>query len=93
MPKEIIKRKDKMGFPTPFTNWAKGKLNEFILDILSSQKAKERDLINNKNVVKKISEESEFGRSLWGFLSLELWQQEFHDKHITFEKIYNQIKC
>ena len=87
IPREIINRKDKMGFPTPFSLWAKDEITEFILDTLSSQKAKSRELINNENVMKKMFEEGEFGRSLWGFLSLELWQQEFHDKHQKFKEM------
>lgn len=87
IPKEILNRKDKMGFPTPFSAWSKNEINEFVIDILSSQSAKERGLINNKNVIKNMLEENEFGRSLWGFLSLELWQQEFHDKSGQFKNL------
>lgn len=89
LPPEIVNRKDKMGFPTPFSSWSKGDLKEFIVDTLSSRKATERGLINNKDVIEKISTEGEFGRSLWGFLSLELWQQEFHDKESYFKKMDN----
>ena len=86
VPREIISRKDKMGFPTPFAMWAKTELKEFIIDTLSSHKATERDFINNHTVLDKMTEENEFGRSLWGFLSLELWQQEFHDKSAYYKK-------
>tara|TARA_R110002126_G_scaffold141639_2_gene286752 strand:- start:1139 stop:3040 length:1902 start_codon:yes stop_codon:yes gene_type:complete len=79
LPPEILNRKDKMGFPTPFSTWSKGVLKDYIMDTLSSQRALERDIINNRNVISKIESEGEFSRSLWGFLSLELWQQEFHD--------------
>jgi asparagine synthase (glutamine-hydrolysing) len=27
-----------------------------------------------------VSGETEYGRNLWALLSLELWQQEFHDQ-------------
>jgi asparagine synthase (glutamine-hydrolysing) len=87
IPREILNRKDKMGFPTPFSMWSKNELKSFIVDTLSSRKAKQRDLINNENVMIKMSQEGEFGRSLWGFLSLELWQQEFHDKQNKFKKM------
>jgi asparagine synthase (glutamine-hydrolysing) len=87
IPREIINRKDKMGFPTPFSAWSKVELKDFIIDTLSTRKAKQRDFINNKNVINKISTEGEFGRSLWGFLSLELWQQEFHDKQNKFKEM------
>jgi asparagine synthase (glutamine-hydrolysing) len=84
IPKEISNRKDKMGFPTPFSEWAKKETKEFITDTLSSRKALSRPLINNKKVLQGIEGEGEFDRGLWGFLSLELWQQEFHDQHHKF---------
>jgi asparagine synthase (glutamine-hydrolysing) len=87
IPEQILNRKDKMGFPTPFSVWSKKEINEFIIDTLSSHKASQRDLINNNNIIKNMSKEDEFDRSLWGFLSLELWQQEFHDKEAEFKKL------
>jgi|10_taG_2_1085330.scaffolds.fasta_scaffold03111_4 asparagine synthase (glutamine-hydrolysing) len=86
VPREITNRKDKMGFPTPFSAWSKKELKEFIMDTLTCKSAQERNLVNNKEVVEKISSETEFGRSLWGFLSLEIWQQEFHDKASEYRK-------
>ena len=35
---------------------------------------------------KLIEQEGKFTRKVWGLLSLELWQQEFHDKAETFRK-------
>ncbi|HRI01974.1 MAG TPA: asparagine synthase (glutamine-hydrolyzing) [Saprospiraceae bacterium] len=80
IPEEIINRKDKMGFPTPLVEWSKkGVVNEFIRDTFNSSKAKQRDYIDNAKVIDKIANESKFGRNLWGFLCLELWQQQFFD--------------
>ena len=75
-----------MGFPTPFSQWSRNETKDFIIDNLSCQKALQRDFVNNKIVIDKMSSEQEFGRSLWGFLSLELWQQEFHDKAHEYRK-------
>jgi len=80
IPKEIYSRKDKMGFPTPFSTWSKGPLGEFIMDIFSSQKAKERGFYDAEKILNNISSEREYSRGLWGMLSLEMWHQEFHDK-------------
>lgn len=87
IPKQILNREDKMGFPTPFSLWAKKDIKEFIVDTLSSQRALQRDLINNKKVIEKLGADGEYERGLWGFLSLELWQQEFCDKANEYKKI------
>lgn len=89
LPKEIIERKDKMGFPVPLTEWMREnkKFKEFIFEILGSRKARNRGYLkSNLNIDKIISEEREFGRKVWALLSLELWQQEFHDKIHKYKK-------
>ncbi|MGF2412017.1 MAG: asparagine synthase (glutamine-hydrolyzing), partial [Ferruginibacter sp.] len=80
MPEKIMKRKDKMGFPVPLHLWSKSKSKDFILDVLLSKKAKERNIINTQHIEKIINEEQPFGRGLWGILSLELWYNQFIDK-------------
>ena len=87
LPKSIQDRKDKMGFPIPLNSWMKNELKDFIYDIFSSSKAKQRDLIDNNKVFQKIQTESQFGRNIWGLLSLELWQQEFHDKATNYKNL------
>lgn len=89
VPDEVMNRKDKMGFPTPFAKWAKSETRDFVMDILSSQKAKERDFINNEMVIKKIDSENSFARNLWGFFCLELWQTIFHDKASKYQEMLN----
>lgn len=80
MPEKIMERKDKMGFPVPLHLWSKNKSKEFIMDILLSKKAKERNIINTNHVEKLINSEQPFSRGLWGILSLELWYNQFVDK-------------
>lgn len=80
LPASIMERKDKMGFTTPFTEWAKNEAHDYIADILSSERAKGREFIDNRKVLEKINNESKFGRNIWGMLCLELWQRQFHDK-------------
>jgi asparagine synthase (glutamine-hydrolysing) len=79
MPPEIMRRKDKMGFPVPLHVWSKNKAKGFIMDTLLSKKAKERNMINTDHVEKLISSEQPFSRGLWGLLSLELWYNQFID--------------
>ncbi len=79
LPKEIIERKDKMGFPTPINNWLAGDLKEYALDILTSQKARQRGYLNTQAIEKQINESGKFSRDLWGALNLEMWHRKFID--------------
>lgn len=89
VPQVIMDRKDKMGFPTPFAKWAKRETREYIMDILSSRKAKQREFVNNTMVMKKIDSEGSFARNLWGFFCLELWQTIFHDRAYEYRNMIN----
>ena len=85
LPKVITERKDKMGFPVPLVQWMQQDIKDFIFDIFSSQKAMNRDLINNKKVLGDLENEWKFGRKTWGLLCLEIWQTQFLDKVNTFK--------
>lgn len=87
VPDSVLNRKDKMGFPTPFTKWAKGEMKDYIMDILSSERARQREFINNDMVIRKIETESSFGRNLWGVFCLELWYRTFHDKKFEYRQM------
>ena len=79
LPKEVVNRKDKMGFPTPVNNWLAGDLKEYALDILTSQEAINRGYLNTAAIEKQISKSGKFSRDLWGALSLEMWHRKFID--------------
>ncbi|MDG9927956.1 MULTISPECIES: asparagine synthase (glutamine-hydrolyzing) [unclassified Pseudomonas] len=76
VPQTIFERKDKMGFPTPLTQWTKGVAR----DTLLSGRARQRGLYNPEAVEKALTDEREFGRIVWGLLCLELWHRIFIDK-------------
>ncbi len=86
LPEVIFQRQDKMGFPTPLSVWIAGEARDFVLDVFSSKRALERDLVNNREVLQSLDKEPRYGRKIWGLLSLELWQQEFHDREAEFKK-------
>jgi asparagine synthase (glutamine-hydrolysing) len=91
IPERIINRKDKMGFPVPLSDWIKGDLSEFVYDTFSSTNAKRREYLNpNFNIKTLISEDLKFSRKLWGLLSLEIWQQTFHDKSIYYKNLIKE---
>lgn len=87
LPRAIMARTDKMGFPTPLTQWARSDARHFVMDVLSSSAALSRDLFDNRKVLDRLDREPKFGRNLWGLLSLEIWQQEFHDKSLKFQQL------
>ena len=82
VPKKIFERKDKMGFPTPLTQWTKGVAREFVRDILLSDRIRERGVYNINAIKGAIDSEHEFGRVVWGLLCLELWHRIFIDGDI-----------
>jgi asparagine synthase (glutamine-hydrolysing) len=87
LPPEVYNRKDKMGFPTPINDWFKHDIKDFVFDIFSSSKAQTRDLVNNKVVLENISKEGSYSRKIWGFLSLEIWMQNFHDQASKYRNL------
>jgi asparagine synthase (glutamine-hydrolysing) len=87
IPEVIYNRKDKMGFPTPLTEWIKGEAHDFICDIFACKNARQRALVDNRKVVEKLAGETKFGRNIWGLLCLELWQQAFHDREPQFKEL------
>jgi len=87
IPESVYQRKDKMGFPTPLSEWMQGPAKTFIKDTFSSQNAKERGYINTKSILNQIEDEPKYSRRIWGFLNLEIWHQEFIDKANEFQAL------
>ncbi|HEX3229371.1 MAG TPA: asparagine synthase (glutamine-hydrolyzing) [Pyrinomonadaceae bacterium] len=87
LPDVIIDRKDKMGFPTPLTEWINGEARDFVQDTLTTRNALSRDFVDNQKLISGLDKEPKFGRKVWGLLCLELWQQEFHDQASEFKRL------
>jgi len=68
-----------MGFPIPINEWFAGPLKDFIHDILSTQKARERGIFTEQGLTELLKPQQQYGRALWGALNLELWLQTFID--------------
>jgi asparagine synthase (glutamine-hydrolysing) len=90
LPESIVNRKDKMGFPTPVVEWMNGPAFDFVQDLLSSCRARNRDLVNNEAVLNNFGSEHKFGRQGWGMLCLELWYTTFHDRATYFQKLLDE---
>ena len=87
LPKAVHDRQDKMGFPVPLSAWSRDELRQFIGDVFTSQSALGREFVNNRRVLAQLGQESQFSRKAWGFLCLELWQQEFHDRWAEYRSL------
>lgn len=87
LPKEIKDRKNKMGFPVPLNMWLKNEIRDFVGDIFVEGKNKKRDFLNYDAILKSLNGEKEFGRKVWGLLSLELWLKQFIDNKADYRKV------
>ena len=79
VPKAVMDRKDKMGFPVPLSEWWSGPLREFVGDTLLSPACRERGLFEPRGLESLIRTEGRFDRQIWGALCLELWHRIFLD--------------
>jgi asparagine synthase (glutamine-hydrolysing) len=81
VPPEISGRTDKMGFPVPLSEWCrKGPVRDFAHDVLLGARARERGMFDLPAVERLMAGEQDYGRGIWGLLSLELWMQTFIDR-------------
>lgn len=82
LPKKVVWRKDKMGFPTPIDVWLRGPLWDWASDILFSERTQERGMINGA-VAKALLERHRSGENfvmpLWQAINIELWHRIFVD--------------
>ena len=80
LPKGIVERQDKMGFPVPLSEWfLREPVRGFVRDTLMSQAACQRGWFDAEKVTPLLDTERAFGRSVWGLLCLELWAQTYLD--------------
>jgi asparagine synthase (glutamine-hydrolysing) len=87
LPRSVLERRDKMGFPVPLKEWFGNELRPFVTEILSNMHSRQREYLNTEEILKNFGDEAQFSRKTWGLLSLELWQQEFHDKGAEYRAL------
>lgn len=83
IPPDIQTRK-KMGFGVPIDHWFRNELKDLLHDVLLSQRATDRGLLQ-RDVVARLIEEHTTGvfdhaYRLWNLLCLELWQRMYLDE-------------
>ncbi|MBN2560821.1 MAG: asparagine synthase (glutamine-hydrolyzing) [Phycisphaerae bacterium] len=79
VPRRVLDRQDKMGFPVPFSQWLRGPIREFVCDTLLGTAARQRGLYRTDELERQITTAGKYSRLLWGILSIELWFQTFID--------------
>jgi asparagine synthase (glutamine-hydrolysing) len=83
LPSEIVQRRSKMGFPTPFAAWLRDKALDDARELLLSQSLRERDVLDGRVVEHKLDEhargERDHSLHIWRWLTLELWFRQFID--------------
>jgi len=82
VPSDILRRRDKKGFPTPIGIWLRRQAKE-VEAILLSEKATSRGIFNSSYVNQLLSEHSsgkrDHGMTLFMLLNLEFWFRRFID--------------
>jgi asparagine synthase (glutamine-hydrolysing) len=88
LPKKVLNRKDKMGFPVPLNHWLHKEIKDFSIDIFSSSKAKQRGIFDCASILSSMSTEGKgFNRAFWGAISLEVWHKKFLDNTQHFKNL------
>ena len=92
IPDEIVKRTDKLGYPTPFTKWSRTLLKSLILDTLLSPNSKITEYINidylKKRLNKHFSDQIDFSWNIWRLLALEKFLLLYKNKeYLNFKNI------
>lgn len=68
VPRAVLERTDKRGFPVPFVEWAKGPLRNFVGDLVGGD---------------AVDASAQFDRDLWGRLCLAVWRELFIEDRAT----------
>jgi asparagine synthase (glutamine-hydrolysing) len=82
LPESILNR-PKMGFPVPFSSWARGVWNPVVRDVLLDRRSRERGIIDPVAVDRLLhghaTSTTNAGDQIWSLLNLELWYRTFID--------------
>ncbi|MFM7199176.1 MAG: asparagine synthase (glutamine-hydrolyzing) [Myxococcota bacterium] len=77
LPREVLERRDKLGFPVPLNVWAQGPLKEQVRALLLGEKARQLGLLDVEEVEKGLEGRGAFDRELWGMMALESWGEAY----------------
>jgi asparagine synthase (glutamine-hydrolysing) len=92
LPRDLLHRRDKMGFPVPLGEWFAGELRDFVGDIFVTQRARRRPFFRSEAILTGFDKGERFSRKTWGLLSLELWHQLFHDRAREYRNMLDEFE-
>lgn len=82
LPEENLQRR-KMGFGIPIQHWLRGELNGLVWDLLRSQRARERGVVDIQQIERFLTEHQQglrnHSRHIWTWLCFELWCRVYLD--------------
>lgn len=82
MPRQVVERRDKMGYPTPVAAWFRGPLRSWVQEALHPAELRRHGLLHPPEVEAVLQDHWQ-GRDrsweIWRFLSLEQWLRLFID--------------
>ncbi len=91
LPPGVADRKDKMGFPVPLTEWLQGPLRDYLVDTFATGAGSREYLDPSFSAEALVEQEANFGRTVWGLLCLELWQQQYHDRTAHWRELSRRM--
>jgi asparagine synthase (glutamine-hydrolysing) len=80
IPKEVLQRQDKLGYPTPAATWFRGDLRGWMEDTLRSPQFAATDLFQVEPVLQVLSDHAggqDRSWELWRFLATLSWHRQF----------------
>lgn len=87
IPDSVLAREDKMGFPLPLNAWLSGPCSDWVRDIFATGAKISREHVDAAAIPALLDTETTFGRTMWGYLSLELWHQTFVDRAAYYRSL------
>lgn len=86
-PKEILDRKDKMGFATPTSGWFRDQVREDVRAYLLDRQTHDRGMLDMAQVERTLARhaagEVDAGNQIFRWLSLEAWFRRFFDRPLV----------
>ncbi len=83
LPEPVRLRRDKMGFVTPEAHWFRGALSDYVREVLSDRRTRERGYVNTKAALRAfdahVAGRVNLSRAIWRWLNVELWCRRFID--------------
>ena len=84
---DSLKKRSKMGFRIPLSEWFRNELKEFAFDILMSSSALDRGFFKSSSIQALLNENSDgkwdHGDRIWSLLCLESWHQNYFDSNLS----------